>query len=288
MPNEIPSQHRLNDPGPDHSTSVAAERPATAADYVALVFEPIAAECGDRLREMFIDKWEECCRQSGFWLRVARVILLKTKPELIEAAASMQANPGLQPGESMLTDTLTELARTKDLFCEFAQILESAWFRQMSAAQVGVREGKEREEEPLRRATVAAVQARVDAIIAEHGAPLPEGDAGIIEADRRLWALEEQWDRMREEIKYDDCLELDLVQPALDPLRDPYWEVLDHRKPEGLVAVATILRYIERQDDPQAVYNLLPAIEAAIADKNPLVAGAEATTCPRGLATPIG
>src|SRR5207237_5580727 len=56
---------------------------------------------------------------------------------------------------------------------------------------------------PMDETAKAELQARAEALAAEYAAPLPEGDAGLIEAERRLREIRQQTRSLFREFKID-------------------------------------------------------------------------------------
>ncbi len=147
----IPTDHWLNtQPSSPPAGEVLL---ATAVDYAALEFEPISEEFGALLRRDLCEEWSEICEGLGFFLRLARVLMLKSKPELIEASSRMQKDAAqTMPGESLLTEVLVKLPEYRALLLSWAELLDAAWIRQMSGASIGVGEEGEGLAENLLRA----------------------------------------------------------------------------------------------------------------------------------------
>ena len=111
-----------------------ADRPEEPLD---IDFEPIAADLAEAMRRNFIDDWHAECRDLGVMLRVARLMLMKTKPELIEAARVLWRTPndGAGPEQSMMIDLLEKFRLYQELLEEWTRALKEAKIRSFVAAE---------------------------------------------------------------------------------------------------------------------------------------------------------
>jgi hypothetical protein len=66
----------------------------------------------------------------------------------------------------------------------------------------------------------AELRARAEALAAEYGAPLPEGDAGLIEAERRLHELEPRRIAIRDALgsKITQEIEAEIIDPMFNAM----------------------------------------------------------------------
>jgi hypothetical protein len=89
------------------------------------------------------------------------------------------------------------------------------------------------------------LRARAEALIAEFGGPLPDGDAGLIEAERRLREI-----RQQDKSLYHDFgeisvqIESEIIIGMVDPVRDRLREFIEVTPPTGLAGLGVKLRLL--------------------------------------------
>jgi hypothetical protein len=121
---------------------------------------------------------------------------------------------------------------------------------------------------------VVALRERVSAIISEFDVPLPEGDAGLAEAARRLPEIKERFRALDREFEVTVEIENDEIIPRRDPAEERFDDVLTDTEPQTLAGAATILRYLLSVDGgdllngaEEPLANVLALIEREIAAK---------------------
>src|SRR5438067_8264851 len=107
---------------------------------------------------------------------------------------------------------------------------------------------------PARRPTTSAEQkaklrARAEALAAEYSTPRPEGDAGLIEAERRLREIRQQTRSLyREFFKIDAQTETEIIIGIIDPVRYRMSDFIEQTRPVGLAGAAVKLRLLTDED----------------------------------------
>jgi len=95
--------------------------------------------------------------------------------------------------------------------------------------------------------TKAELRARAEALAAEYDAPLPDGDVGLIEAERRFRDF-----RAGEKALYRDfriTIEAEgIVNPIIEPVRLRLWGFIEQTPPIGLAGAAAKLRLLTDKD----------------------------------------
>ena len=95
----------------------------------------------------------------------------------------------------------------------------------------------------------AELRARAEALAAEYDAPLPEGDAGLIEAGRRLREIRQQTRSLyREFFKIDAQTEKEIIIGIIDPVRYRLSDFIEQTRPAGLAGAAVKLRLLTDED----------------------------------------
>jgi hypothetical protein len=119
---------------------------------------------------------------------------------------------------------------------------------------------------------IAALRERVAAIVAEFDLPLPDGDAGIFEADRRSRAISERFRALDREFEIDVEIEQE-INPERERLADPLLDYLEQgAEPRTLAAAAVMLRHafdggVAIRPDGGMLGNVLALIEREAAAK---------------------
>src|SRR5438445_725922 len=81
----------------------------------------------------------------------------------------------------------------------------------------------------------AELRARAEALAAEYSAPLPDGDAGLIEAERRHREIRQQTRSLyREFFKIDAQTEKEIIIEIIDPVRYRLSDFIEQTRPAGL------------------------------------------------------
>ncbi len=110
------------------------------------------------------------------------------------------------------------------------------------------------------------IRARVEALVAEYAGPLPAGDAGLIEAERRQQELSAGWTALSREFKVNAKEEETCLEPVI-AAETEMWHVVGDRMPQTLAGIAVKLRWVRTQEgDPEvgaavALGQCLDAIE---------------------------
>jgi hypothetical protein len=102
---------------------------------------------------------------------------------------------------------------------------------------------------PLSEPQKAKLRERAGAVAAELAAPLPAGDAGLIEAARRLRAKEPQERALYRDFKIDMRTEEEIICGIVDPPARKLQQFIDGVRPIGLAGVAAKLQAL-LDDDP--------------------------------------
>ena len=95
---------------------------------------------------------------------------------------------------------------------------------------------------PLRDKQKAELRARAEALAAEYSAPLPNGDAGLIEAERRHREILQQTRSLyREFFKIDFQTEKDIIIGIIDPVRYRMSDFIEQTRPVGHAGDALLI-----------------------------------------------
>jgi hypothetical protein len=84
--------------------------------------------------------------------------------------------------------------------------------------------------------------------VAEYSAPLPEGDAGLIEAERRLRECYPQRKALYREFKISMEIEAEIVNPTVTAAEVQLEEFIEETPPRSLVGAAVKLRALCDKD----------------------------------------
>ena len=102
---------------------------------------------------------------------------------------------------------------------------------------------------PLSDKRKAELRARAEALAAEYSAPLPDGDAGLIEAERRHREIRQQTRSLyREFFKIDAQTEKEIIIGIIDPVRYRMSDFIEQTRPAGLAGAAVKLRLLTDED----------------------------------------
>ena len=102
---------------------------------------------------------------------------------------------------------------------------------------------------PLSDKRKAELRARAEALAAEYSAPLPDGDAGLIEAERRHREIRQQTRSLyREFFKIDAQTEKEIIIEIIDPVRYRLSDFIEQTRPAGLAGAAVKLRLLTDED----------------------------------------
>jgi hypothetical protein len=114
-----------------------------------------------------------------------------------------------------------------------------------------------------------ALQARMDAFAADYAAPLPAGDAGLVEAWRRYAEIDRRFDEEGLGDSFEG-LDLDVSQSIIDdtivPLQDELREFIKATEPRTIAGALVTLRLVheyENLDEDPATVAALAVIERA-------------------------
>jgi hypothetical protein len=94
----------------------------------------------------------------------------------------------------------------------------------------------------------AELRAKAEALAAEYDTPLPEGDAGLIEAYRRLREVRKGRSALYREFKIDLATERDITNAIIDPVWHRLWDCIEQTEPAGLAGAAAKLRLLMDED----------------------------------------
>jgi hypothetical protein len=95
------------------------------------------------------------------------------------------------------------------------------------------------------QAQKAKLRVRAEAMIAEFGGPLPDGDAGLIEAERRLREIRQQDKSLYRDFgKITVENEQEIIISMVDPVRDRLREFIEATRPAGITGLAAKLRLL--------------------------------------------
>jgi hypothetical protein len=102
---------------------------------------------------------------------------------------------------------------------------------------------REDETERHAEADLPALRERVAAIVAEFDVPLPEGDAGLAEAERRLHEMSKSSKALYREFEITMEIEAEITLHR-DRVEERCHDALTDTEPQTLAGAATILRYL--------------------------------------------
>jgi len=116
------------------------------------------------------------------------------------------------------------------------------------------------------------LRGRAEALAAEYSAPLPDGDAGLIEAERRLKEIRQRSRALyRDFFKINVQTEQDIIIAIIDPVRYGLSDFIDQTRPVGLAGAAVKLRLLadeeigmaagENQDELASLRQVLEFVE---------------------------
>ena len=115
-------------------------------------------------------------------------------------------------------------------------------------------------------ANVATLRARADELAALCRLPLPDGDAGLIEAARRL--AETSAAIMSFDLKGENGsrIESEIIEPVVSTAQDELVEILEERAPQTLRGAAIKLRHmIEWDASVDSIAQVVACLERVIA-----------------------
>lgn len=92
------------------------------------------------------------------------------------------------------------------------------------------------------------LRSRAEALATEYAAPLPDGDAGLVEALRRIREYEPRRKDLYREFDISPAIEEQVIEPTLNVAENQLREHLEQTPPNSLVGAAAKLRYLA---DPQ-------------------------------------
>jgi hypothetical protein len=99
---------------------------------------------------------------------------------------------------------------------------------------------------PMTPNEIEALRARVAAIVAEFDKPLPKGDAGIIEADRRSKMMEARWRELSQEFRHVITMAVEEAEIIAhrEPVIDRIHAAIRNARPKTLAGAAVVLRHL--------------------------------------------
>jgi hypothetical protein len=100
----------------------------------------------------------------------------------------------------------------------------------------------------LGKAEEAELRARCEALAAEYGAPLREGDAGLVEALQRLIKVGNRRSALYDEFNIDIAIERDILNAITGPPWDRLIDFIEETEPCGAAGAAVKLRYLQHID----------------------------------------
>jgi len=113
-----------------------------------------------------------------------------------------------------------------------------------------------------------ALRERVAAVVAEFDVPLPDGDAGLVEAARRLPLLRSRSDVLYPEFHIDAEIEEREIVPSLFPLEERLWNELLDREPQSIAGLLCKLKWAQTDKtfhfdshSDALVASIIPAVE---------------------------
>jgi hypothetical protein len=105
---------------------------------------------------------------------------------------------------------------------------------------------------------------RAEALAAEYSGPLPPGDAGLIEAERRRREVLSGEAALYREFEPSMQTEKQIIEPTTRAREDELWEFINEAEPEGLAGVAVKLRCLRERDPDGGEGAILAQCIAAI------------------------
>jgi hypothetical protein len=241
-----------------------------AREMAAMDFDPV--DNAAMIHDFSEPTYSKMMGDMGIDLRLSAVTLGQTKAELVAIARDFLGNS--EGGESLF-ELRDRLGDTRKRLESFVKLVAAATARLISAAAVVGVESEAAEIAVLCPPTAAedpALKEEAAALMAECAAPLPEGDAGLSEAERRIGAL----------------LALEKLQLAEHPEDDAPWqasfdraceldETIATSEPQTLAGAAVKLRRLldpelgleagDRESDVPSLRQVLALIEREIAAK---------------------
>jgi DNA repair exonuclease SbcCD ATPase subunit len=107
----------------------------------------------------------------------------------------------------------------------------------------------------------AELRRRAEALAAEYDAALPDGDAGLIEAERRLAELEQSTKALYQEFEIDLETEEDLLIPVITEPRNRMLDFIRETAPRTMAGVAVKLRQLRNElGAPEGELSLLDQV----------------------------
>ena len=94
----------------------------------------------------------------------------------------------------------------------------------------------------------APLRARAEALASENNAPLPAGDAGLIEAERRRRESRLRCSALYLEFSIDFITEREIINKIIDPQHTDFAGSLKKTPPTGIASAAAKLRYLIDHD----------------------------------------
>ena len=98
----------------------------------------------------------------------------------------------------------------------------------------------------------AELRARAEALAAEYSAPLPDGDAGLIEAERRLQEYRPRETSLYREFNIGFEAERDIIIPTIRSAQNALIDHIEQTAPQTMVGVAIKLRRLCDEDTGMA------------------------------------
>lgn len=118
--------------------------------------------------------------------------------------------------------------------------------------------------EPREDEQKAALRRRCKALAAEYPVDdLPDGDAGLIEAERRLREIQAREKVLYDEFKVSMEVEEKIINPILDPPENKLIDFIQETKPETMIGIALKMRHItfDGCDWETVIEQCLPIVE---------------------------
>jgi hypothetical protein len=113
---------------------------------------------------------------------------------------------------------------------------------------------------------VAAIREHAEELAARCRVPLPAGDAGLIEAARRLAEVNAAVMALGYEGEIGIKIEHEIIEPIVNSAEGRLLDVLERQAPETLVGAAVKLRHMLAWDpDPRGIRQVLALIERVVA-----------------------
>jgi hypothetical protein len=105
-----------------------------------------------------------------------------------------------------------------------------------------------------RDAIAAELRARAEALAAEYRTPLPEGDAGITEALRRLHELRPRARALHQQFTITPEIEKKIIEPIVTQAVIELEHFIEETPPETVAGAITKLRYLTNEDSPGNIF----------------------------------